>query len=151
DYQFATEILTELEAEGHVDPAISLLRRQIEQAVRQKTILNLLESARTRFEEEEYPLALQKVQDVLQLDPNNAAALSLKSSIENKRSESKIDEWYRLARQHIDNHAFSHARQALQNVLQMRPKEARASQLLAEVDRKEQEYTKARKEKRALY
>ncbi len=151
DYQFAAEILSELEAEGHVDPAISLLRRQIDQATRQKTILQLLDSARTRFEEEEYPLALQKIQDVLQLDPNNAAALSLKTSIENKRSETKIDDWYRLARQHIENHAFSHARQALQNVLQLRPKETRAQQLLQDVDRKEQEYIKARQEKQQLY
>ncbi|MBI3696712.1 MAG: protein kinase, partial [Acidobacteria bacterium] len=151
DYQFAAEILGELEAEGHVDPAISLLRRQIDQAMRQKTILQLLDSARTRFEEEEFPLALQKIQEVLQLDPNNAAAFALKTNIENKRSESKIDDWYRLARQHIENHAFSHARQALQNVLQMKPKETRALQLLQEVDRKEQEYVKARQAKQELY
>ncbi|HYM12455.1 MAG TPA: protein kinase [Bryobacterales bacterium] len=151
DYQFAAEILSELEAEGHVDPAIALLRRQIDQSVRQKTILQLLDSARTRFEEEEFPLALQKIQEVLQLDPNNAAALSLKNNIENKRSESKIDDWFRLARQHIENHAFSHARQALQNVLKLKPKETRALQLLSDVDRKEQEYLKARQEKQELY
>src|SRR5712692_375744 len=151
DYQFATEILSELEAEGHVDPAISLLRRQIDQALRQKTILQLLESARTRFEGEEFPLALQKIQEVMQLDPDNAAALSLKTSIENKRSDSKIDDWFRLARQHIENHAFSHARQALQNVLQLKPKETRAVQLLSEVDRKEQDYVKVRQEKQQFY
>ncbi len=151
DYQFSGEILSELEAEGHMDPAISLLRRQIDQSVRQKTIMQLLEGARSRYEQEEFPLALQKIQEILQLDPNNAAALSLKSSIENKRSETKIDDWYRLARQHIENHSFSHARQALQNVLQLRPKEARALQLLSDVDRKEQEYVRARQEKEALY
>ncbi|HEV2113133.1 MAG TPA: protein kinase, partial [Terriglobales bacterium] len=151
DYQFATEILAELEAEGHVDPAIALLRRQIDQATRQRTIMQLLDSARTRFEEEEYPLALQKIQEVLQLDPNNAAALSLKTSIESKRSETKIDDWFRLARQHIENHAFGHARQALQNVLQVKPKESRALQLLSEVDRKEQEYVRVRQEKQELY
>jgi serine/threonine-protein kinase len=151
DYQFAGEILSELEAEGHMDPAIGLLRRQIDQSIRQKTILQLLESARTRFEQEEYPLALQKVQEILQLDPNNSAALALKSNIENKRSESKIDDWFRLARQHIENAAFGHARQALQNVLQLKPKEARALQLLSEVDRREQEYVRARQEKESLY
>ncbi len=151
DYQFAMEILSELEAEGHVDPTIALLRRQIDQATRQKTIMQLLDSARTRFEEEEYPLALQKIQEVLQLDPNNAAALSLKNNVESKRSETKIDDWFRLARQHIENHAFSHARQALQNVLQLKPRESRALQLLAEVDRKEQEYVRVRQEKQELY
>ncbi len=151
DYQFAGEILTELEAEGHVDASISLLRRQIDQTVRQRTILQLLESARTRYEQEEYPLALQKLQEVLDLDPNNAAALSLKGNIEGKRSESKIDDWFRLARQHLDNQAFGHARQALQNVLQQKPGETRALQLLADVDRREQSYVKVRKEKEQLY
>ncbi len=151
DYQFADEILTELGAEGHIDPAISLLRRQVDQAIRQKRIGQLLESARTRFEEEEYPLALQRVQDALELDPDNAVARGLKSDIDNKRNEGKIEDWFRLARQHIDNHAYSHARQALQNVLQLNAKESRAVRLLAEVDRQEEEYLRMRQEKEQLY
>ncbi len=151
DLQFADEILSELEAEGHVDPAISQLRRRIELAKRNKTVLQLLESARTRFEQEEYPLALQKIREVLQLDPENAAALSLRSNIESNRAEQKIEEWFRLARQHMDNNAYGHARQALQNVLQLKPDEKRASQLLSEVDRREQEYLKVRKEKEEVY
>ena len=91
------------------------------------------------------------MQEALQIEPDNAAALSLKSRIENRRSERQIDNWYRLARQHIDNHAYGHAREALQNVLQLRPKEARALQLLAEVDRQEQEYKKLRQEKEQLH
>ena len=39
----------------------------------------------------------------------------------------------------------------MQNVLQLRPKEARALQLLAEVDRQEQEYKKLRQEKEKLH
>ena len=151
DLQFADEILSELEAEGHVDPAISQLRRRIELAKRHKTVLQLLESARTRFEQEEYPLALQKIREVLQLDPENAAALSLRSNIESNRAEQKIEEWFRLARQHMDNNAYGHARQALQNVLQLKPDEKRASQLLSEVDRREQDYLKVRKEKEEVY
>src|SRR5208337_2034454 len=107
----------------------------------------LLDAARARFEEEEDPLALQKLQEALQIEPDNATALALKSRIENRRSDRQIDNWYRLARQHIDNHAYGHAREALQNVLQLRPQEARALQLLAEVDRQEQEYKKLRGER----
>ena len=77
NFQFAAEILNELEAEGHVETAMTLLRRQLDQAVRQKTIAQLLESARTCMEEEEYLLALQKIQEILQLDPTNSAALTL--------------------------------------------------------------------------
>jgi serine/threonine-protein kinase len=151
DFQFADEILSELEAEGHVDPAISQLRRRIELAKRNKSILQLLENARTRFEQEEYPLALQKIREVLQLDPENAAALSLRNNIESNRAEQKIEDWFRLARQHMDHNAYVHARQALQNVLQLKPDESRAAQLLADVDRREQEYLKARKEKEEFY
>jgi serine/threonine protein kinase len=151
DFQFAGEILGELEAEGHMDTSIGSLRRQLDGSVRRKTLSQLLDAARARFEEEEDPLALQKLQEALQIEPDNAAALSLKSRIENRRSERQIDNWYRLARQHIDNHAYGHAREALQNVLQLRPKEARALQLLAEVDRQEQEYKKLRQEKEQLH
>ena len=151
DFQFAGEILGELEAEGHMDTSIGSLRRQLDGAVRRKTLSQLLDAARARFEEEEDPLALQKLQEALQIEPDNATALTLKSRIENRRSERQIDNWYRLARQHIDNHAYAHAREALQNVLQLRPQEARALQLLAEVDRQEQEYKKLRQEKEQLH
>ena len=151
DFEFAGEILTELESEGHLDPAISQLRRQVDQAMRLKRIQQLLDSARARFEEGEDPLALQKVEEALQLDPGSLPALSLKNRIESRRSERQIDGWLRLAQQHVDNHTYSHARQALQNVLQLKPKETRALQLLTEVNRQEQEYVRLRQEKRQLY
>src|SRR5262249_46368462 len=100
DYQFAGEIVSELEAEGNIDPQITLLRAHIDQVTRQKTIAQLLESARARYEEEEDPLALQKLQEVLQLDPANMTALSLKGKIEARRSERQIEKWMQLARQH---------------------------------------------------
>ncbi len=53
DYEFAGEILTELEAEGHVDPEMGQLHRRISQAVLQKRTRQLLETAHTRFEEGE--------------------------------------------------------------------------------------------------
>ena len=127
------------------------LRRQLDGAVRRKTLSQLLDAARARFEEEEDPLALQKLQEALQIEPDNATALALKSRIENRRSERQIDNWYRLARQHIDNHAYGHAREALQNVLAASAQEARALQLLAEVDRQEQEYKKLRQEKEQIH
>ncbi len=151
DLQFAMEILSELESEGHIDPAIAPLKKQIESTGKQKTIGQLLQSARTRFENDEYPLSLQKIQEILQLDPGNAQALGLKASIENKMIARKIDEWFRLAQQHLDNQAWSHAREALNNLLQLKPNEPRAAQMLAEVDRREQEFLRIRKEKEELY
>ena len=151
DLQFATEILSELESEGHIDPAIVPLKRQIESSGKQKTIAQLLQSAKTRFDNDEYPLSLQKVQDILDLDPGNAQALGLKASIETKTTARKIEEWFRLAQQHLDNQAWSHAREALHNLLQLNAKEPRALQLMAEVDRREQEFLRLRKEKEELY
>jgi serine/threonine-protein kinase len=151
DLQFASEILSDLEAEGHLDAAIPPLRRQIEHAEKLKTVNLLLDGARTRFEHEEFPLSLQKIQEILQLDPGNAQALGLKASIENKMTSQKIEEWYRLAKQHMDNQAWSHAREALRNVLQLRSTETRAAQMASEVDRLEHEYMRVRKEKEELY
>ena len=151
DLQFAAEILGEVEAEGHMDSEIQSLRHQLDNAVRRKTLAQLLDAARARYEEDEDPLALQKLQEALQIEPDNATALALKSKIENRRSEKQIENWYRLARQHMDNHAYPHAREALQNVLQLRPKEARALQLLAEADRQELEYKKLRQDKEQIH
>jgi serine/threonine-protein kinase len=151
DYVFASEVLSELEAEGHLDQGIALLRGQVDQAVRQTRIRQLLESARRFFEATEYPLALRKIQEALELDPGDAAALSLKSQVERERREKKISEWIALARQHLDNHAFRQAREALDNVVQMKPNDTEALGLLAEVGRRESEVSKVREEKARLY
>jgi serine/threonine-protein kinase len=151
DYQFAGEIVGELESEGNLDPQITMLRAQIDQMTRQKVLAQLLESARARYEEEEDPLALQKIQEVLQLDPTNVTALSLKGRIEDRRSERQIEKWISLARQHIDKNSYSHAHEALQNALVLRPKDSRASRLLKEVEAAEQEYVRLRKEKSDMY
>ncbi|HMD71104.1 MAG TPA: protein kinase [Bryobacteraceae bacterium] len=151
DTQFAQEIITELEAEGHLDPEIKLLRMQIDAATRQERVRTLLEAARSRFEVEEYPLALQKIQETLELDPGNTEALSLRAKIESTRSDAQIESWFRLVRQHAENCAFSHAREALQNILQIRPQDTRATGLLLEIERREQEYRRSLQEKERLY
>jgi serine/threonine-protein kinase len=151
DYQYASEIVGELEAEGHLDSSITDLRGKIEAAVRRKTIDQLLDTAESRIEAEEYPLALQKIYEVLQLDPMHAQALALKANVEHKRTARDIEEWFRLASQHLERFAFGHAREALQRILQLRPKEGRALQLLSEVERLEHEHTRTRQEKEQLY
>jgi serine/threonine-protein kinase len=151
DHQFAAEILAELEAEGHIDHDMTMLRVKVDQALRQKRIQQLLESAKTRMEVQEYPLALQKVQEALELDASHAGALSLKNEIEEKRSAGKIEDWLNLARQHLSNHAYAHAREALKNALQVKPKDSRVGQLLSEVDWQEQEYQRVHSEKHQLY
>ncbi len=151
DLALAAEILGELDAEGHFDPSIADLKQSVERAQTDREITQLLESARTREEHQEYPLALQKIHEILQLSPHHTEALALKSRIDNRRTEADMEEWFRVAYQHLDNFAYSHAREALQRVLQLRPREPRALQMLSEVDRREQSYVQLRHEKEQLY
>jgi serine/threonine-protein kinase len=151
DLQFAAEILGELEAEGHIDPDMSVLRMQIDQAARKKTIRQLLESARTRFEQDEFPLALQKIQEVLRIEPDNADALGLRQDIESHRSERQVDNWFRLVKEHLGRNAFTEAREGLDEILKINPKDTRALQLRAEVEQKEQDAIRVRNEKEQLY
>ena len=151
DYVFATEILSELEAEGHLDQDVRMLRRQVDEAVRQTHIRQMLASARRFFEASEYPLALRKIQEALQLDPEDADALALKEQVERERRKRKISEWITLGRQHLDNGAFRQAREALENVVTVKPNDTEALRLLEEVGRREQEVSRIREEKSRLY
>jgi len=151
DHQFASEILGELEAEGNIDPDMSVLRIQLDNAVRQKSIRQLLDSARTRLEEGEFPLAQQKIQEVLDIDPDNADAVILRKSIEKQRSQQQAENWFRLVEQHLQNRAFSQARQGLEEILKLHPNDSRAREMLVDVGRREQEATRLRREKEELY
>ncbi|MGI8741991.1 MAG: protein kinase domain-containing protein [Bryobacteraceae bacterium] len=151
DSQFAQDILNELEAEGNIDPEMAVLRLQIDQASRQRTIRQLLESAHIRLEQEEHPLALQKIQEVLQIDPDNPEALRMRQEIESQRSERQIDNWLRLAKEHLERGAFSEARQGLQEALKLKSDNSKVNQLLAELTRQEQESSEARSQKEKLY
>ena len=151
EYQVAMEILHELESEGHVEQEITLLRRQVEQVQRQIAVRQFLESARRFSEEEEYGLALRKVQEALDLDPENTDAQALRNDIEKGRRARKIEEWATLAQKHLDNNAFGHARSALNSLLELRPGEPGAMALMAELERREQEYENVRQEKSRVY
>jgi serine/threonine-protein kinase len=151
DYQFALEILKELESEGHIDPDMAVLHVQIEQALRQKSIRQLLENARIRMEEEEFPLALHKVEDVLALEPDNADAQALKQQIESRRNETQLSQLFGLVREHLDHNLFGSARQGLQEILKIDSSNTEAREMLSSIDQTEQEILKNREEKQRLY
>lgn len=151
DLDFAGEILRELESESFLNPEISQLRERISSTKRQQMIQALLETARRRFEEGEYLLALQKVQEILDVEPGNTDARTLQGLIEDKRSSAQIEGSLRLAQQHLENHAYDMARQTIQKILVLRPKDNRAQALLAETDRREQESVRVRQEKEKAY
>jgi serine/threonine protein kinase len=151
DYEFASEVLSELEAEGQLDRDVALLRSRLDEAMRQSRIEQLLQNARRFFEASEYTLALRKIQDSIDLDPSNADALSMKEQVEKQRREKEIEEWKALGRQHLENNAFRPARETLENVIRVKPNETEALSLLAELGRRELEISHVREEKARLY
>jgi serine/threonine protein kinase len=151
DEAFASEILAELEAEGNLDPRITVLRMQIEMAVKQKKTRQLLESARARMEQDEIPLALDKLREVLELDPENRDALAMRETMEKQRSETQIAKWFDLAQTHLGNRDFSSARHAVQEVLAIRNGDARALDLLEKIESTEADAKRIRDQKEQLY
>jgi tetratricopeptide (TPR) repeat protein len=151
ELEFAGEILGGLEAEGYSHPELAGLRQEIDRALQDKTIGQLLESARRCVREDEYQLALQKIQEILQIEPRQSDALTLQTEIENRRSTEQIGKWMALAQQHLDNNAYNHARQALEDVLEMKPDYAQARKMLSMVEFREAEYVRVRKEKENHY
>lgn len=151
DEQFASEILAEIEAEGNLDSQITVLRTQIEMAVTQKKIRQLLESARARMEQDEIPLALDKVREVLQLDPENADALNMRAAMEEQRNETQIAKWMDLAQTHLENRDFGAARHAVQEVLAIHRSDTRALDLLEKIESTEADAKRIREQKEQLY
>ena len=151
DELFASELLSELESEGHLDPEITVLRMQIDIATKQKKIRQLLESARARIEQDEIALGLDKLREVLELDPENAEALALKAETEKKRSEAQAGKWVELGTTHLGNCDFVAARHAAQEALASRPGDTRALGLLNRIDVMEVEAKRVRDQKEQLY
>jgi serine/threonine protein kinase len=151
DEAFASEILAEIEAEGHLDPQITVLRTQIDMVVRRKKIRQLLESARARMEQDEIPLALDKVREVLELDPENPDGLAMRVAMEKQRNETQIAKWLDLAHTHLDNRDFGAAMHAVQEVLTIRRGDTRALDLLEKIESTEVDAKRIREQKEQLY
>jgi tetratricopeptide (TPR) repeat protein len=151
DEIFASEILAELEAEGHLDPRITVLRMQIDMVVKQKKIRQLLESARARMEQDEIALALDKLREALELDPHNPDALAMREAMEKQRHETQIAKWLELAHTHLGNRDFSAARNAVKEVLTIRSGDTRALDLLEKIESTEADARRIREQKEQLY
>jgi serine/threonine-protein kinase len=151
DEVFASEILAELEAEGHLDARIKVLRMQIDLVAKQKKIRQLLEGARARMEQDEIPLALDKLREVLEVDPQNPDALAMREAIRKRRSEDQINKWFDLAQTHLSNRDFSAARHAAQEVLAIRAGDTKALDLLEKIESIEAEARRIREQKEQLY
>jgi tetratricopeptide (TPR) repeat protein len=151
NYQMASDILADLESSGHVDPALTPLRHQVDQALRRKTLQDLLERARMGLAEEELALALQNVETALKLDPANEEAAKLREAIQGEIAHREIDDRLRVVTESMDLFNFTRARQVLRTVLDISPDDQRAGALLQELEAREQAFRSARQEKEDLY
>ncbi|MCU1295071.1 MAG: serine/threonine protein kinase, partial [Bryobacterales bacterium] len=151
DFQFASEIISELESEGHSDPEIVRIHAALDEAIRKDRADRLIEAAQRYFASEEFTLALRKVQEILQIDSSNQTALELKKKIENVLTEQKVSDLLKTALECIDRSAFTSARQAVQDVLKLRPNDPRARQLLNQIDSKQKELLKHRQDQERLF
>ena len=150
-YEMATEILSDLEASGHIDVALAPLRKQIDEAMRRTKVRDLLDRAKMGLAEEEYALALQNVDSALKMDPGNEEATQLRTAIQAETAQRDIGEWLKLAHEAVKQYAFGRARQLLHNVLELRPGDPQAAAMLQELESREQAYRAARQEKDDLY
>lgn len=148
---FSLELIRELESEGYLSTELRALSTDVESAIKTRTIEQLLESARARVQDGEYRLALQRVQEALELDARHEEALVLQHDIEARRAEADIVDWLRVGQQHLEKLSFSHARQAAQRIFEMQPNEQRARDFLSRIERRESELRKIREHKRQTY
>jgi tetratricopeptide (TPR) repeat protein len=146
EFAVVRNVLSELKEEGHLDPAIIALERRTEQGEKQRAIRALLEDARLRAQQNDHAAAMQKVDEVLQIDPGNAAAAGLKVAIEQQRLQRRIDDCLATARRHLAQEEWGEARAAVETALALGPQESRALALRDEIDRGEAERLRVRQE-----
>ncbi len=151
DYEFAQEILAQLEAEGVDGPEIAELRSQLAEAVRNKQSGVLLTTARRYFDEQEYLLALRRVAEVLQSVPSHPEALAFKSEIEDKVNEIQANDLLTRAAGHLDTGAFTEAKRHIQDALEVQPQNAQAQRLLREVDERVVDWPIQRQKQEELF
>jgi serine/threonine-protein kinase len=151
DLEFATEILNDLQKEGPVDSEIGRLLEEVREAAYSKAVRQLLDSARMRLEELEFALAWQKVQEALQKDTGNAEAQALLAEIETRRGEQQIERWRSLVRQHFQNHAFTQARQAIEEIRKVGSDDLEVAELMTSADCLENEFRALCEEKERQY
>ena len=151
DFQFASEILNELESEGYANEQVLKLRQDVIHGIREQSTSRLLENAKRCVDEKEYSLALRKIQEILELVPEHSPALELKQQIEDALTEQKMAELLRVAAEHLERMALTSARQAAQDALNLKPDDTRAKELLKNIELKQQEVIRSRREQESLF
>jgi serine/threonine-protein kinase len=151
DYEFAQEIVEQLEAEGIAGPEVEGLRRELTEAVRKRQAEVQLSTARRYFDEEEYVLALRRVSEILESNGSNQPALALKKQIEERLNNLQVADSLKRAAAHLDNGAFTEARRLIDDSLELQPGNEEAQRLLKEADQRALDWPRQRQEQEGLF
>ncbi len=143
----ANRVLSGLEAEGHVDPSISLFRTQIDQALRQQRANSLLNSARFDREAKQYLEALNTLDKLLAEEPDNLEAASQKNQTEAEWVQDLRDD----VRRHLERREYAEARKILEKASELRPRDTENTQLGLHIQRLEEQQQKLRDQQERLY
>lgn len=148
DYELAAEILEELRAEGWIHPQIGELREQAERAQSARRVANLLISARSREDHEEYDFALQKLDELLTLDPTHPEALEMQDRLRGRLKTQQHDQLIETAQQYTQKFQFARSRESLRALTEAGDSDA--LNMLHEIDQREREYEQRKAEKDRL-
>jgi hypothetical protein len=125
-YDFALEILIELEAGSSADPEVAALRNAAEEGLRQAKIRQLLEASRTRMEQDEILLALEKLREARHVAPDDSEAATLAAEIGRRHQElmeirlrPRKEALYESAMEAFRDGRFGEAIQRLESLLLM--------------------------------
>jgi hypothetical protein len=151
DYEFAREILDQLDADGLDEAEILQLRGQLDEAVHKRELEVHLTTARRYFDQEEYALALRRVAEVLAETPGNEDALSLKARIESKLNDLHVADSLARAGVHLDNGAFSDARTLLNESLRRQPDNPEVQRMLKDAEQRALDWPKQRQQQEELF
>ncbi len=129
----ADEMMRSIEEDGFIDPAISVQRQRINQALQQKWVRDQLDSAKLYREAGQHSAAVEKLNEILLKVPGDIEAQRELDSILEERYGKLLTE----ARGLISRHQFTEARTVLQEAAAIQPRDTRSADLLEELTQTE--------------
>ena len=109
-----------------------------------------LQEAHGHFAAARFEQTIEACEQAALLDPSEPRVLDLLQRCQTAIDDRQIGEWMREAQSHLSSGAFSHADQAVDRILKLRPEYSDAQRLQSEVRRRRSEYERAQERARQL-
>lgn len=136
--QEAIELLDELLAASPNHPDAQRLADQIRYAFQQESLLkridDTLSAARKAVTEQNWPVAMEKIQEALSLQPGNSEALAISQAVQSAKKKNQAERHYRDAIEHHRNGNHMLAFNELKKAIDIDPDHIDALALIREVE-----------------